>query len=313
MKLIKLISFLFAINLSGCATVVQYTPAPPDTIEQALIAVERAINTSPLKKGVMLNLADEKHLELVGTFRGGGTQKNILYETIHNLTLSSKRKYFSVTIYDLGDIIQHRFYFLSQSKAQQLIDGLDKLTHHAIEEVADYTLSIRYGDNVKKVYIAHDNDSKNTSKLQKEKPKYKKDKQTKISTSSVTSQKTHITKAKKYRKTDAFKSKITPTDFSGELTTRFLLCSVSISPTFRNIECIDSQKGFMAPEYKKIKKMLRGNTPAINKLKDLYSYWMAIMDGLSPDQGEMLGTYKKRITESGVKLKQMANRYQLEL
>ena len=148
------IGLLLALALSGCATIVEYAPTPPDTIEQALMAVERAINTSPLKKGVMLNLADEKHLELVGTFRGGGTQKNILYETIHNLTLSSKRKYFSVTIYDLGDIIQHRFYFLSQGKAQQLIDGLYKLKSHRIEKDADYKLRIRYGDAVEKIYKA---------------------------------------------------------------------------------------------------------------------------------------------------------------
>ena len=150
MKLLQII-LVFSLALGGCASLVEYSPKPSNTIEQALFSVERAINTNPLKKGIILNFADEKHLELVGTFRGGGSQKYILYESINSLILKSKRSWFSVTISDVGEAIQHRFYFSEERKAKKLIDGLTRLKNHKFDKSIGYELSIRFGEKVKKI------------------------------------------------------------------------------------------------------------------------------------------------------------------
>lgn len=134
------------IALSGCATLVDYQPQPIHDVKEALLTLERSINLNPIKKGVMLDSADERMMKLIGALRGGAIQKIILFADIDHLTLHTKRDRFSVSIYGAGEVLQFRFYFNDRYSATRLVDALYTMKDHKPDDTHQY--SIKYGENV---------------------------------------------------------------------------------------------------------------------------------------------------------------------
>ena len=75
---------------------------------------------------------------------------------------------------------------------------------------------------------------------------------------------------------------------------------------------IEEMKSYFSPEYKRIKKLLKGNKGALVELKGFYSYWLASVDRLEPENNEPEVVYEKRINAIIFKLKEKSNRYKLE-
>jgi hypothetical protein len=148
------IRILFIISLfllSSCASVVEYKPLIISDIQKALIIVEKVINNNPENRGISLDLANERLMQLRGRLGGGQTHKTISYRFIGKVELYNKRDWYIVMIHDKNNMFEARFHFKNESNAKRLTDALNTLQKHKANQYEKYLIQVENGGAVKKI------------------------------------------------------------------------------------------------------------------------------------------------------------------